>query len=501
MYSQTPNAVGTYMRISRLRTVAIVTVGIVSIPLVHPQTLLVQPTPIAATSAGFQAQARVVFQNSGSDTVREVSLSSFSNDHISAQLGRPPATEVLPKGQLEWPVSILVPSSAHLPGLLVFDVSYKTGKVVGHVYASLPLQADLSQKLVDVTLDGTPDPISQQRPSAVYLIVANNLDLSVNVSAVPQPTYGGLKIPSIDPFHVPPHSMAAQRVELQTGFRVTPGVQPAAIDVAVDWTRDGQKDERHFVLTKPVTVGVFFESELLKALSVPSFLLLPGCLFIFTMQLMLSLGVMGLKNQSNLPDLTIASPGFWILSVSFSTLFVGAYYLITGVNCLLSYGLNDMGIVWIVSILFGAGFFLLIGWRYQDWRKEHVVTSADTPPVIINKLAKNGLSLRLPRVKFKLGNQELSGYVIENIGENQTMAWVSPHIAVVWKDSAEAQAQKREFERVMNGNRDPNSLASMLNASANLVTMNFDTAGVVPNPYHLKLDAVTEYLPSDLIVG
>lgn len=466
----------------------------------HAQTLQVQPSSITATSAGFIARAQVVFQNSGNDTLRNVSISCFSNDLISATIGKTKATAVLPKGQLEWPVNIVVPSRAHLPGSMLFEVTYKTGNALGHAYASLPLQAD-SQKHVDVTLEGTPDPVSQQRPSAVYLMVTNNLDVSVNVSVAAQQLSGGLRISPVDPFKVLPHSGAARRIDLQAGFRVTPGVQPVAFDVDVDWIRDGQKDSRHFALTKAVTVGVFFESELLKALSVPSFLLLPGCLVIFTMQLMLSLGVMGLKNQSNLPDLTVASPGFWILSVSFSSLFVWAYYLITGVNCLLSYGLDDMSIIWVASIVLGAIFYLFLGWRFQDWRKEHVVTSADTPSVILSKLARNGLGILLPQVKFKLGNLELTGFVIERIAEDQIVAWVCPHIALAWKDSAEGQEQKRQFEAIMNKSRDATKLASILNSFPDLVTATFETSGVVPNPYHLKLDAITEYLPSGLIVG
>ena len=274
-----------------------------------------------------------------------------------------------------------------------------------------------------------------------------------------------------------------------------------AIDVNAQWSRDGQDNQRSFTLTKPVTVGIFFESELLKALSIPSFLVLPGCLVIFTMQLMLNLGVMGLKNQSNLPNFTVASPSFWILSISVSWLFVLAYYGITGVNCLLSYGLGDMEIIWVASIALGAVTFLAIAWSYRDWRREHVFTSSDEPIQVLEKLGKNRLGPGLHRVKFKINNLELSGFVLEKINEDQTVVWVAPRILVRWEVSSAAQTLQASFSAIMNGSRDPKKLADLFDADGNKEILSFDTKGVVPNPYHLKLDAVTEYMPPDLIVG
>ena len=497
--------IATGCRVSRLTMrLRIIALGSVwgMLPLAaFSQTLQIQPPSITAPSAEFMAEARIILQNPGAEALRNVSLGQFSNDGITAKLGKPNAAVAAPKSQIVWPVKIAVPSGAHLPGTVIFEASYRTGTVVNHLYASLTLQSDSAQKLVDATLDGTPDPVSQQRPSAVYLLVTNNMDVPVDVTVPPPSLSTSLETPPIPPFQVPPRSIAARRVDLLARSKVTPGVQPVAIDVDVNWTRDGQKDERHFALTKPVTVGVFFESELLKALGIPSFLVLPGCLVIFTMQLMLSLGIMGLKNQSNLPDLSVTSPGFWILSISLSFLFVPVYYWITGVNCLLSYGADDMRNIWVAGIVLGVLFYLGIARYTLNWRKEHVPSSSDTPKQLLEKLAKNGLGLLLPRVKFKLGNLELTGFVIEKIKEDQAVAWVAPHIAVGWKDSHEAPALKKKFEEIVNGNRDPAALAAVLSDAGGLVTLNFETKDVVPNPYHLKLDTITGYSPSDLIVG
>ena len=464
-------------------------------------TLAVQSTPIAVASTDSMSEARVVLENPGADSLQNISLAQWNSDGIKVELGAPSAKVCASKSQIVWQVKLTIPSAAHLPGTVVLDASYTVAKVPHHVYATLAVKSDAPAKLVDATLDGTPDPVSEQRPSAVYLLVTNYLDVPVTVT-VPTPSLSaGLKIPPVPSFPVNAHSMAGRRIELQTEGRVTPGVQPVAIDVDVTWNRDGQADERHFVLTKPVTVGVFFESDLLKALSIPSFLMLPGCLVIFTMQLMLSLGIMGLKNLSNLPSLSVTSPGFWIPSITLSWIFVLVYYWITGVNCLLSYGIDDMRNIWVASILLGVAAFLIAGAVHQEWRKEHVPTSLDTPFEILSKMGKSGLTVERPRVKFKIDNVEVTAFAIEKIREDQTIVWVAAPIEISWRTTTEAQELKRQFDAIVNGDRKAERLVEILRAAGDGATLSFTTNGSVPNPYHLKLDAITQYAPNSLIVG
>ena len=178
-----------------LRLIALVSVCALCSPGAFPQALQIQPPSIAATSAGFTAEARIVLQNPGNEILQNVSLGYVSNDGITAKLGKPSAVIAASKGQIIWPVKIVVPSEAHLPGSVVFDASYRTGKTVNHLFASIDLKSDSAQKLVDATLDGTPDPVSQQRPSAVYLLITNNLDVPVHVRANPQLLSGGLDTP------------------------------------------------------------------------------------------------------------------------------------------------------------------------------------------------------------------------------------------------------------------------------------------------------------------
>ena len=271
-----------------------------------------------------------------------------------------------------------------------------------------------------MALDGATEPISQQRPGVLNLVVTNNLDVDVDVTAKPQAAAGGLIVGSIGQWTISRHSVSARPIDLTTGFRVTPGSQSVVLDVDARWTHDGQTDNRHFALTKSVTVGVFFESEILKALSVPSFLALPGCLFLFTLQFLLSSGLLGVKNQSNIPSLPVTSPGFWVISLSLSALFVLLYYAFTGVNCLLTYGIGDVGIIWISSILTGLATFVTYALLRRRSIRDHVITTSDTPKDLLTKICRNHLSLLRPGVEFKLNGVEVSGLVVETMAEGTT---------------------------------------------------------------------------------
>lgn len=470
------------------------------------QSLQAQPATISASAAGFTAQAHLVLQNTGAQTLQPVSLASFSNDGITARIGRPASAAAPPQGEMDWPVVLTVPASAHLPGSVIFRAAYTISGAPRVLYAAITLQSDNGPKPVDVTLAGTPDPISQQRAGDLFLIVTNNLDQPVNVTASAQATSGGLIITPPSPFAVPAYSVAARRIALTTGFRVTPGAQDAAIDADVTWNRDGQANSRHFALTKSITVGVFFESELLKALSLPSFLALPGCLFLLTLQGLVSTGWMGLKNQSSLPKIDAGSSGFWVISFSLSAGFVTLYYVITKVNCLLTYGIADIGIMWFSSIALGFLCFVIYARWKKEWIAAHVMTGSDNELQVLRKIAANGLRLQRPGLKFKMNGVEMSGLSLENIEDGQTMVWVGPHIGVTWKQGATKSGETSEhlqerFQAEINGHRDPRKVVAIFDEAGELADLAYAGSGAFFSPWHIKVDAISGPDTDQLIVG
>ena len=465
-------------------------------------SLEVQPTSIPASTSPFTAEARIILKNAGEEVLRGVSLVQFSNDGIKAELGKPTATVAAPKHTIVWPVKISGPGQAHFPGSIIFDAEYVTSSGIQHVYTPLSLQTDGVQKPAEASLEGNLDAISAQRPGAIYLLVTNNMDAPANVSITSQVPQSAIIVSPVSSFDVPPHSTAATRISVLAASRVQPGVYPVVIEAKAKWNWAGRTEERQFVLSKPATLGVFFESDLLKVLSVPSFLVLPGCLMVFAFQFLLSFNLLGLKDHSKLPDLTVTSPGFWLLAVTLSAVFAYVYYRWTGINCLLSYGVDDLRNVWVSSILIGFGIYLAIALFTRKWRSDHIPRSKDQPIDILHKLANNHLGILRPKVTYTLNSKELSGFLIEEIEDGQTLVWVAPGITTDWQDTPDAANLKTVFDTAINGDREaaPAALVDVLKRAGKLATADWNTDGVVPNPYHVKVEAITKYDAAEIIV-
>jgi hypothetical protein len=483
----------------RLRLATLVCLcGILSLPsLAADVSLEVQPASIVVSSSSFTAEARVVLRNSGKETLRKVTLSQFSNDGIKVEVEKSSPSNVAAKQDMVWPVKISGPGNAHFPGSVIFEATYVSASGKQHLYIPLALQTEATQKPVEASIDGTLDAVSQQRPGAVYLLVTNNLDVPMDVSVDHKVAQTAIVVSPVTPFQVQARSTVSTKIDVTTASRVTPGVYPILLGVNAKWDWAGRKEERHMTLSKPATIGVFFESELLKALGVPSFLVLPGCLMVFAFEFLLSFNLMGLKDYSKLPDLGVSSPGFWILSISLSALFAFGYYAVLKVNYLQSYGVDDLRNVWVSSIPFGFLAYYGIARYSLMWRNAHVPNSSDSPITILQKLASNDLGIVLPRVS--LGDAALFGFVIERIEDGKTMLWIAPRIIATWQAGATAQ-QRAALQTEMDGNRRPAEIATILHAAAANVNVSWDTNGVVPNPYHAKVDALSHRRAAELIV-
>ena len=502
------------MSVRRSNIVVIVLLGTIALGFLSRATwaqgvtLEVQPSSIAVSPSYSEVQARVVLKNTGAVAVSHLHLSPLSNDGLATEIAAP-SSDSAQKGQaVVWPVKVVSLGRARIPGSVLFDASYKppNTKLAQHVFALLSVtsQTDAQQKPIEASLEGNLDAVSQQRPATAYLLVTNNLDVPVHVQINPLISEETLAPPPIAPRDIPARSATPIKVEVKPGIRVTPGTYPLLLEVIAEWAWAGHSEQRRVVVSKPVTVGIFFESEVLKALGIPSFLVLPGCLVLFTMQLLLTLGFLGVKNESRLPQLNLTTPGFWILAITFSGLFAVVYNLATGANYLVRYGLGDLRNVWLSSIVIGAILYSVLALVTQKRRRERVPTVNDEPIDVLRKLSRNGLQIVLPKVKFKLVNLDLSGFVIEKIEDGQTLVWVAPSIAITRVSASEdALATQQELVTAVDSRRKASELAETLEEAKtkNYATVRWDSRGAMPNPFHLKVEAITEYQQPEVFVN
>jgi len=325
-----------------------------------------------------------------------------------------------------------------------------------------------------------------------------------------------MRIDPIPRFQIPPRSTVRKAVKINAESRVTPGVYPAQFEVSAYWNWVGKPEERHLIVTKTATLGVFFESELLKALSIPSFLVLPGCLVIFTMQMLLAFNVLGAKNESKLPDLGVTTSSFWILSITYSGIYAVLYIALMKNNYLLRYGLEDLVRVWLSSILIGVVLYLLIAGITQKRRRERVPTATDDEVTVLRKMSRNGLGLVVPEVRFTLNNIAWRGFAIEPIKDGNTLLWVAPPIATEWGANPAAVAAETAHNADLTMALNPAAadardvialrVADRLHeaSSNNLVEVRWDPQGgpaaAIAGPMHIKTEAITSYMAPGRII-
>lgn len=471
-------------------------------------TLEAQPPSIAVSSWYSQVEARVILKNASGSAISKPSLSFFTNDGFEVEVGKGAAQSVPTGESVVWPVRVKNVDRARVPGAIQFEASYTSAASAARhrVFTTVNVTAVADagqQKPIETTLEGTFESISENRPGLGYLLVTNNLDVPVKITAVKVKQPPSIRaVKNITPFTVAARSTTETEIKLEAESKITPGTYPVLLEVSVEWERDGHHQSRSVIVSKQAGVGIFFESELLKVLGVPSFLLLPGCLFLFTMQLLVTFGVLGVKNESRLPQLSVTSPGFWIIAVTFSGVFAWIYNTFGTTNYLERYGVDDLRNVWLWSIALGIVTYLIIGLATKKRRSDRVPTSQDGPITILRKMSKHGVGILSAPVQFRLNNVDFRGYPAERIEDDQIRLWVVPKVVTEWADSPEARAAQGTVEGQVNARANPSDLADTLEtaARADLVSVSWSALGSVPNPYHLKMEAITAYLPPEVMV-
>ena len=282
-------------------------------------TLEAQPSVVEIPPWGRQVEARIVLRNPGPDMLVRPTIVAFTNDSLHVNIDQPTAAGLGRKDSLVWKVGLDQLDQARIPGSVQFEVTYGTAGEAGlqRLYTTVKVQASApTDKALEASVQGSFDTITEKREGTGYLLVTNSLDVPIQIRRVTilQPGRNGAQAasssfrnPSVEPnqFTVNERSSAIAEIALRAADAVTPGKQTVVFDVEAEWTNGGHRYTRHLMVNKEVNVGVFFESDLLKALGVPSFLLLPGCLFLFTMQLLLAAGLFGFGQEARVLDLAL----------------------------------------------------------------------------------------------------------------------------------------------------------------------------------------------------
>jgi hypothetical protein len=283
--------------------------------------------------------------------------------------------------------------------------SYQDGpadkRIARVLVASIDVQRSPVQgvdKLAAVSFETSEEKIDEAAPGVVFLTVRSTADVPLVVDDVvpvalapvakepAQPTGGGSQAPREPSVEATSVEVTPDRVKgtsvapggaLTIPVRVTPpsrvrtGARLIVLRVDLKWTTaTGRPRSGSLTVSHKIDVGIPAVSDALQVLGVPSFLLLPGFLFLVSVQALRRRVWPRLTQKDGDKDtnLDAKSPEFWLYAITLSILAWLVYRGVTGVDYIRGYGLRDVGWLWFGSIVAGALLWVVWGTCTKLWR-------------------------------------------------------------------------------------------------------------------------------------
>jgi hypothetical protein len=232
----------------------------------------VQPSSIPASVSYSEVQARVILKNPTSSAIKGLVLSAMTNDGFEIEIGTQTAKSLRAGQSAVWPIKIKNLNRARVPGTILLDAEYRVAEgETQHAFATVAItsEPDGSTKPIEASIEGNFDSVSEQRPGTGSLLVTNNLSVPVQVSVQSSTPLNTFVAPVVESFEVAPRSVTSREIKLNAQKQITPGTYYVVFELEAQWKLGASTEKRRLVVSKQATAGVFFESEVLKALGVP----------------------------------------------------------------------------------------------------------------------------------------------------------------------------------------------------------------------------------------
>jgi hypothetical protein len=214
------------------------------------------------------------------------------------------------------------------------------------------------------------------------------------------------------PVEIPPGQSQAIPYDLKANDNVETGEQLLLWQVDYGWDEAGTSRKGRLVAETRLRTKVLGESELLSALQLPSLLLLPGVLFLIMMPKLASLRRRFFPVEGDREPVPGASfvqtaadalrPERVVMAVLFSLAMTFSYRWLSGRDFLVRYGLLDIFIVCLLSVLAAA---LACACEYGAlrarlwWHERRDPNEGDGPIEALLKLARRGgQNISLPQI-------------------------------------------------------------------------------------------------------
>lgn len=466
-----------------------------------------------------QTRALVVVRNPTTNVLSNLRLSWFTDAEVQLLTNEPAINSLGPQSQHAWELVFSLPPAQFKPGTVYFRVDYSIGGngPLGVAVASMQVVSGAledADKIADVRIETTLESLNQQNPGKVYLVITNKTDTPLKATVKPVwPDFimaddESRQVYSLD---LAPHYTDSIEIGVRAKERVRPGKHLLLFDVMLVELGSGQQVARHKIVTRPVNVGVFGESQILTLLGVPSFLLLPGFLVLAMVKMTWKWRRFRVSGQADTFPWDVKSAEFALAAITISMVVTAAYSWLWS-NLLSGYGLQDVIVVWFISIFIGfVGY--VGGITFLRWRRRRLTPStSDQPIALLEKLGrrKQGIYLNRGEFSIKSNNAEKQQRAIlldpiEGLGET---IWVAPYITLRWTNHTKPALKKQILKELEPpGPRNAARLAELLkNGSVGTdggrvqVTANWKPIESLSRPAELKKSDFKKFLGETRIV-
>jgi hypothetical protein len=441
----------------------------------------VVPASLAVSPTGAATQFVFILRNPGDAELRQVQVSWIVDEGISLVPAEPFAVATLgAHAAVSYVFRVSQTSLSSIDRSLLLRISYKDSsgpKIIAQAISVKSREPDSVDKVVDAKVQTTLDSLDSAHSGTINLFLTNKqgqsitLDVTANgpeficfeppsagCPALPRganPTLAKIekKAISIGPYqtHIEEFTVGARQ-------RVEPGKYLLSFEIALE-SRGGQQ-AGSTVLSQAVDVGVVAESAILKALSVPSFLLLPGCLVMLTLGFFSKYGWSWSKPAKSNPIPEPTDAYFWLASITVSGVMALLYRWIADRWYFVSYGIEDIAMVWIYSVLLGLLLYsIFFGWpRFLE--VQSTPTAEDSPVKVLKRLGWQGHHNVIERRTIGADPNKKTVFVISKVSEDGKSVWVSAGINVYVARAGEKLKDKIRKELEATGK--PRKLAGLL---------------------------------------
>jgi len=239
----------------------------------------------------------------------------------------------------------------------------------------------------------------------------------------------------------------------------------------------GETVEGVTTIAAPVMLSVLGVSDALKLVQIPSFLLLPGALFLLTCELIWRIS----KSPSDF-SFAFPTPSFWLVAITLSMAAALLYPEVTGWfgarrEYVSSFTFFDVLVVWFASIILAVPAYAITAIGHNRWiasraaakerdRQRRELSESDEPLLFLRKLIAKDVVPKgqiFPTVTIESGGHQQVVLKSEvTMGES---CWIMPRAGIRSTRTAE-DTDWKEIDQALESATDPSAVKALLDVLA-----------------------------------